>query len=38
MFADTNKELTCVTFDLGWDQVQGSNGIWVKNDGVQVNE
>ena len=36
LIADTKKELTCVTFDNGWDHVQGTNGIWVKNVGVQV--
>ena len=34
--SDLSKELTCVTFDHGWDHVQGTNGIWVKNEGVQV--
>ena len=32
----SSKEITCVTFDLGWNNVQGSNGVWVKNEGVQV--
>ena len=30
--------LTCVTFDNGWDGVQGLNWLWVLNSGVQVME
>ena len=28
--------ITCITFDHGWDHVQGLGGLWVKNDGVQI--
>ena len=28
--------LTCVTFEEGWDHVQGTKGIYVKNNGVQL--
>ena len=34
LFLDPPKVLTCVTFDNG--HVQGTNGVWVKNDGVKV--
>ena len=28
--------ITCVTFDEGWNGVQGSRGLWVLNEGVTI--
>ena len=36
LIPDSPKVLTCVTFEHGWDHLQGSKGIYVANHGVKV--